>query len=95
MAESEKRGFGVKVLDDRDLDSLPDNFLPGMLLEIRPATVSQKVHKGEFRASSEFNSGTGSTATGSTATGESNLGESTPPQPEEGNVGDAASPENG
>ena len=95
LAESEKRGFGVKVLDDRDLDSLPDNFLPGMLLEIRPAMVSQKVHKGEFRASSEFNSGTGSTVTGSTVTGESNLGESTPPQPEEGNVGDAASPGNG
>ncbi len=29
--------LNVKVLDDRDLDALPENFLPGMLLELTPA----------------------------------------------------------
>lgn len=53
ISESEKRGFAVKVLDDRDLDSLPENFLPGMLLEVRPATVFQKVQDGDFKPSSE------------------------------------------
>ncbi len=81
LAESEKRGFAAKVLDERDLDSLPDDFLPGMLLEIRPVVVSQKVQKGEFRPSNEFSSGTGSSAVG-----ESSRGESAPSQPEEGNV---------
>lgn len=53
ISEAEKRGFAVKVLDDRDLDGLQDNFLPGMLLEIRPPTVWQKVEDGEFKSSSE------------------------------------------
>lgn len=53
LSESEKRGFAVKVLDDRDLDSLAESFLPGMLLEIRTPSVSQKVHKGEFKVSSD------------------------------------------
>lgn len=30
----------VRVLDDRDLDSLPEVFLPGMLLEVTPAPTS-------------------------------------------------------
>lgn len=53
ISEAEKRGFAVKVLDDRDLDGLQVNFLPGMLLEIRPPTVWQKVEDGEFKSSSE------------------------------------------
>jgi len=36
IAESEKRGFHIKILDDRKLDTLADDFLPGMLLELRP-----------------------------------------------------------
>ena len=51
--ESEKRGFAVKLLDDRDLDSLPENFLPGMLLEVRPATIFQKMQDGDFKPSGE------------------------------------------
>ncbi|QDT03016.1 N5-glutamine S-adenosyl-L-methionine-dependent methyltransferase [Rubripirellula lacrimiformis] len=30
------RGFAVKILDDRELDTLPNDFLPGMLIEIKP-----------------------------------------------------------
>jgi len=56
ISESAKRGFAVKALDDRDLDSLPEDFLPGMLLEVRPTTVWQKVQDGEFKPSSEVNS---------------------------------------
>ena len=56
ISESEKRGFVVKVLDDRDLDSLPEDFLPGMLLEVRPSTVFQKVQDGDFKSSNEVNS---------------------------------------
>ena len=56
ISESEKRGFVVKVLDDRDLDSLPEDFLPGMLLEVRPLTVFQKVQDGDFKSSNEVNS---------------------------------------
>lgn len=55
ISESKKRGFAVKVLDDRDLDSLPEDFLPGMLLEIRPETVSQKVQDADFKPSNEVN----------------------------------------
>ena len=32
--QARAHGFGVKRLDDRDLDDLPNLFLPGMLLEI-------------------------------------------------------------
>jgi release factor glutamine methyltransferase len=53
IAESEKRGYALKILDDRELDSLPEDFLPGMLLEVRPETVWQKVQDGEFKPSSE------------------------------------------
>ena len=90
LAESEKRGFAVKVLDDRELDSLPDNFLPGMLLEIRPDIAFEKVHKGEFRPSNESNS-----ETGSSPVGVSSRGESTQSEPEEGDVGSEASQGNG
>lgn len=35
-SECERRGFDFKILDDRDLDSLERDFLPGMLVEVRP-----------------------------------------------------------
>ncbi|TWU54550.1 N5-glutamine S-adenosyl-L-methionine-dependent methyltransferase [Rubripirellula tenax] len=35
-SEAERRGFTFKILDDRELDSLDENFLPGMLIEIKP-----------------------------------------------------------
>jgi release factor glutamine methyltransferase len=36
MEECERRGYEFKLLDDRDLDQLPTDFLPGMLVEVRP-----------------------------------------------------------
>ena len=34
-AECGKRGYTIRVVDDdRDLDKLPEEFLPGMLLEV-------------------------------------------------------------
>jgi methylase of polypeptide subunit release factors len=35
-SECERRGYEFKLLDDRDLEQLPKDFLPGMLVEIRP-----------------------------------------------------------
>ncbi len=35
VVESEKRGYELEILDDRDLDSLETDFLPGMLIQIR------------------------------------------------------------
>lgn len=35
-----KHGLQVQVLDDRDIDDLPENFLPGMLLEFVPGAAS-------------------------------------------------------
>jgi release factor glutamine methyltransferase len=32
-----QHGWQVQILDDRDLESLPEVFLPGMLLELKPA----------------------------------------------------------
>jgi release factor glutamine methyltransferase len=34
-----EHGLSVRVLDDRNLDDLPDVFLPGMLLEVTPHTT--------------------------------------------------------
>jgi release factor glutamine methyltransferase len=35
QAECAKRGYAIRVIDDdRDLDKLPEEFLPGMLLEV-------------------------------------------------------------
>ena len=34
--ECERRGYEFKILDDRDLESLDKDFLPGMLVEVRP-----------------------------------------------------------
>ena len=48
QTESEKRSYGFKILDDRNLDSLDENFLPGMLVEIRPPGTFQKVQGGQF-----------------------------------------------
>ena len=33
---AKERGFSFEVLDDRVLDDLPEEFLPGMLIEIKP-----------------------------------------------------------
>jgi methylase of polypeptide subunit release factors len=33
---ADEHGFEIDVLDDRDLDSLPEVFLPGMLLQLSP-----------------------------------------------------------
>ncbi len=32
-------GYETEILDDRQLASLPENFLPGMLIEVRPAST--------------------------------------------------------
>ncbi|MDB4476612.1 methyltransferase [Rhodopirellula sp.] len=72
-SESEKRGFAVKVLDDRDLDSLSDNFLPGMLLEVCPVMVGQKVQNGEFKPADEVNPEAGPVEAGKSIRGESTL----------------------
>ena len=46
--EALQRGYEFKILDDRDLDSLPKDFLPGMLIEIRPKMIQEKVSGGAF-----------------------------------------------
>ena len=46
--ESAKRSYGFKILDDRNLDSLDANFLPGMLMEIRPPSTFKQVQGGQF-----------------------------------------------
>ena len=35
LDETERRGLVCKILDDRKLDELPEDFLPGMLVEVR------------------------------------------------------------
>ncbi|MCS7467099.1 class I SAM-dependent methyltransferase [Stieleria sp. ICT_E10.1] len=35
LSEADALGYQTKVLDDRDVDQLPLNFLPGMLIEVR------------------------------------------------------------
>ncbi|MCA9140221.1 MAG: methyltransferase domain-containing protein [Planctomycetales bacterium] len=35
LSKAKERGFQTKVLDDRKVDQLAENFLPGMLIEIR------------------------------------------------------------
>ncbi|WP_161604406.1 50S ribosomal protein L11 methyltransferase [Roseiconus nitratireducens] len=35
LSKAESLGYQVKVLDDRKLDDLPNDFLPGMLVEVR------------------------------------------------------------
>ena len=32
---ADDHGFDFKVLDDRNLDDLPEEFLPGMLVEVK------------------------------------------------------------
>jgi release factor glutamine methyltransferase len=46
--EAQRRGYPLKILDDRDLDSLETNFLPGMLIEIRMAPDNQVVSGDGF-----------------------------------------------
>lgn len=38
LSRAGELGYEAEILDDRQLDSLPENFLPGMLIEIRPAS---------------------------------------------------------
>jgi len=46
--EAERRGYEFKILDDRELSTLEKDFLPGMLLEIRPAANTSVVSNGGF-----------------------------------------------
>ncbi|MEO1524057.1 MAG: class I SAM-dependent methyltransferase [Planctomycetota bacterium] len=47
LAKAEELGYSAKLLDDRDLDSLPRDFLPGMLIEIRlPGKEKSKSSSG-------------------------------------------------
>ncbi|MGI9473026.1 MAG: methyltransferase [Rubripirellula sp.] len=46
--EAKRRGYTFEVLDDREVDSLEKDFLPGMLVEIRPKQNQQKVQGGSF-----------------------------------------------
>lgn len=46
--QAKKRGYEFKVLDNREIDSLDTNFLPGMLVEIRTQLSNQKVRGGAF-----------------------------------------------
>ena len=47
--ETDKRGLEFKILDDRDLETLEDDFLPGMLIEIRVPLKNVVVTEGEFK----------------------------------------------
>ena len=47
-AEAAKRNFEFKILDERQLDQLEVDFLPGILIQIRPPLQNQKVSQGEF-----------------------------------------------
>ena len=42
LSKAEEFGYSAKILDDRDLNSLPKDFLPGMLIEIRLSSQSSK-----------------------------------------------------
>ncbi len=53
ISEAEKRNYVVKVLDDRDLDALDTDFLPGMLVELRPPLTKTIVSGGEFKSVEE------------------------------------------
>jgi len=46
--ECKRRGYTVKLLDDRKLDELPQDFLPGLLVEIRLPRESSRVSDGQF-----------------------------------------------
>lgn len=37
IEQCKKRNFDCKLLDDRELSSLPKDFLPGMLIEVKPS----------------------------------------------------------
>jgi predicted RNA methylase len=51
--ESDRRGFEFKILDERDLDSLDVDFLPGMLIEIRLPLSKETVSGGGFTTAEE------------------------------------------
>ena len=70
-AEAEKRNFEFKILDSRNLEELPRDFLPGMLVEIRPA-LRKATGNRDNRADSDNMSTTASgvTTPESTSSGE-------------------------
>jgi release factor glutamine methyltransferase len=47
--ETKQRGYDFKILDDRELDSLDRDFLPGMLVEIRLPLDRTVVSGGQFK----------------------------------------------
>ena len=54
LEQAKTRNLEVKVLDDRDLQSLEKDFLPGMLIEIRTPLQRQKVGSdGKFATPQE------------------------------------------
>lgn len=57
--ESKRRGYQFKILDDRDLDSLEPDFLPGMLIEIRPPASREVVSGNGFASQVETESDEG------------------------------------
>jgi methylase of polypeptide subunit release factors len=38
---ADEHSLELRILDDRDLESLPETFLPGMLLEVRPRDLDR------------------------------------------------------
>ena len=47
LRETEKRGFPAKILDDRQLDDLDVDFLPGMMIEVK--VPREKLSRGPSR----------------------------------------------
>lgn len=48
--EANQRGYDFKILDDRKLDTLDRDFLPGILVEIRVKLAGEVVSGGEFQS---------------------------------------------
>lgn len=63
LSESEKRGIQTKILDERSLDELSKDFLPGMVIELRPpvdrkvVAGDQFIERGSFEPSSSDDAG--------------------------------------
>lgn len=49
-SECEQRGFEFKILDERELESLERDFLPGMLVEVRPPLQALASPPGDANA---------------------------------------------
>ena len=66
-SECEQRGFEFKILDERDLKSLEQDFLPGMLVEVRPPLqlqASSAVDSNAKQASGQRSDAAGDQAPG-------------------------------